>query len=414
MTKILFISLEQSQNKGDAARLIGLLILLQKSVPDAELIKLSFYPEIDYETFKDYNIKLVKIKDVKLSKFMRLLRPLRCIVYKYLKLKQLVSNDPLLEQYAQANIIFDLSGDDLREETGFRGFFYQSYAALLGILMGKNMAICSSSIGPFKTRRGKLLAKFILNRMKVISVRESLSKEYLEKLGIKKQIYLVPDMGLLMPPAPLEAVRKILLNEGIDIDNRPLIGISVNETMMRILRLHKLEHKYNEFIILMARIVDYVIEKFNSYVVFIPHCVAPYGDDRVCAKNIYKIIKNKDRVKLINTEYSPEELKAIIGQCDIFIGARMHSCIAAASMNVPFIAIVYNERRKDVMKMFGLEEYICNVTIASFDEMKTKIEDILANREKVKEKLKTKVKMLNELALINGKLIKSLAKNQSK
>lgn len=419
MTKILFIGLEQSQNKGDAARLIGLSILLRKFSPDAELIKLSDYPDIDYETFKDYDIKLGKVGSSK-SKLTGLLRPVKCILYNlmdkmHLKCIWLTANDPILKQYADADIIIDLSGDDFREETMFREFFFQSYATLLGIVMGEKMVLCSSSIGPFKTKKGRLFAKFVLNRMELVSVRERLSKRYLEEdVGVKKPIHLVPDMGLFMQAAPSETINKILIDENVDLSDRPLIGISVNETMMNILKLHKLGSRCNEFSILMAEVADYLIENLNSKVIFIPHCVAPYGDDRITAENIYKLVKNKDEMRLINTEYSPEEIKALIGRCDLFIGARMHSCIAAASMNVPFISIVYNERRSEVMKMFGFEEYICNVMTITPDEIKTKIDDIWINREGVKEKLKDKMGTLEKLALTNGELIKNLVETPSK
>lgn len=412
MTQILFINLEFPQNKGDAARLIGLSILLRKFIPDAEQIKVSFYPDKDYETFKDYGIKLANISNSK-SIFLRLfLRPVKCIAYNLtkrwlLKCEWLIT-DPLLKQYASADIIIDEGGDDFREEISFSGFFFGSYATFLGIIMGKKMIICSTSIGPFKTKIGKLFAKFLLNRMEIISVRERLSKNCLEHIGVKKSIQLIPDMGLFLPPAPNETINKILVNERISVGDGPLIGISANWVMVKILYLHKLENKSEDFITLMAKTADYLIENLTSSVIFIPHCVEPQDDDRLIAENIYKLTKNKDRIKLINTEYSPEEVKALIGQCDLFIGARMHSCIAAASMNVPFISIVYNERRAEVMKMFGFDEYICNVMTVTFDEMKTKIDDIWINKEAIKKKLKAKMERLSESALTNGELIKNL------
>ena len=44
-------------------------------------------------------------------------------------------------------------------------------------------------------------------------------------------------------------------------------------------------------------------------------------DDRFVAKKIYEMAERKDKIRLINNDYSPDELKSIIGQCDLFIGA---------------------------------------------------------------------------------------------
>ena len=47
-------------------------------------------------------------------------------------------------------------------------------------------------------------------------------------------------------------------------------------------------------------------------------------------------------------------MKYLIGQCDFFVGSRMHSCIAAVSQCVPAVSIAYSDKFIGVMATLGL------------------------------------------------------------
>ena len=118
--------------------------------------------------------------------------------------------------------------------------------------------------------------------------------------------------------------------------------------------------------------------------------------------------ENKDKIRLIDNEYSPEELKGVIGQCDLFIGARMHANIAATSMCVPTLAIAYSHKSYGIMRMLGMEKYVLDFRTMTFDEMTARIDDLWVNREKIRTELVSNVKTVKERALYNGELVKAL------
>ena len=47
--------------------------------------------------------------------------------------------------------------------------------------------------------------------------------------------------------------------------------------------------------------------------------------------------------------------KAVIGQCDFFIGSRMHACIAALSQGVPCVGVAYSMKFAGVFDTVGME-----------------------------------------------------------
>ncbi|GAI33439.1 unnamed protein product, partial [marine sediment metagenome] len=108
---------------------------------------------------------------------------------------------------------------------------------------------------------------------------------------------------------------------------------------------------------LMAQVVDYLVSRLDAKVILVPEVIGPTeaSDDRVIGALVLDKVEHKDRALSITNEYGPEELRGLIGQCDLFIGARMHANIAAFSMHIPTIAIAYSYKFHGIMKMLGQE-----------------------------------------------------------
>lgn len=86
----------------------------------------------------------------------------------------------------------------------------------------------------------------------------------------------------------------------------------------------------------------------------------------------------------------------------------MHSNIAAVSLNIPTIAISYSIKAPGIMKMVGLEEYICDFRTMTFQELKSKVNKMWRDKEKIRKEMKPKVKELKESVWFNGRLVKNL------
>jgi colanic acid/amylovoran biosynthesis protein len=91
----------------------------------------------------------------------------------------------------------------------------------------------------------------------------------------------------------------------------------------------------------------------------------------------------------------------------------MHANIAAISLGVPTVAIAYSHKAPGIMRMVGLEKYICDFRTMTFEELTAKVDDMWSNREKIVEKMAPKIEDLKESVWLNGKLVKDLL-NSSK
>ncbi|MCK4251004.1 polysaccharide pyruvyl transferase family protein [candidate division WOR-3 bacterium] len=466
MTNILIVNFTSRLNKGSAALLSSKIKLFSDFIPGAKFVVSTHHPEIDYT---QYDVKIVKVtgkiyplkimvgqlglsvlcgldsvlnkylgvkinisirgkklqdyasqstakahaKD-SLASFSTLFLLFRCTLWVMLRKFGLNVNRSFcgkkLREYYNADIVLNTGGDVLTEEYGFP--FAHFVNLLFAILLDKPVVICAESLGPYKKRWNKFIAKFVFNRTKLITLREERSLKHLQEIGVNKPpIYTTADVAFVLEPASDERIKEILAKEGIK-EYAPLIGISVSKIISNygFPELKSRKDKYNEYVKLMLKVIDYLVDTLNATIVFVPHVIGPGDiDDRIVADDICKLIKNKDKTISIKEEYTPQELKGIIGQCDLFIGARMHATIAATSMLVPTVGIAYSHKMHGVIgKMLGQEKYVLDIKELSYESLISKINDAWGNREKIKKELEMKIPMVKEKAMLNGKLVKEL------
>lgn len=398
MTKIfIFNGARSFMSMGVNAMTICSMETLNKFIPDAEFTIISVYPEIDHKIYDGYNFNL------------------RIVECGSSKLKMIFT---LLREYIKTDVIIGVYGDGFSDNSGITTCVNFSFNILASTFLRKPTVIYPSSMGPFKKRLVVPLIRFAFNRVKAIAVREEITKTYLQEIGVNKPpIHLTADIAFILRPAPYERIYDIFLEEGINTEDT-LIGMNISQLVNNKSKNLYTKCNYTE---LMAQIADYLVTSLGVNVVFVPHEIFPKeieeatfetkdigGDDRQAIKETFEKVKNKNKIIAIANEYSAPELKGIIGQCDMFIGARMHSNIAAISLYIPTIGIEYSHKAPGIFKMVGLENYVCDFRRTDFNELKSKVDDVWSNREKIKESMIPKVKKLNESVWLNGKLVKDL------
>jgi polysaccharide pyruvyl transferase WcaK-like protein len=203
-----------------------------------------------------------------------------------------------------------------------------------------------------------------------------------------------------------------MLKEGINKSNKLLIGMSVSKIIARygFLDLKDNEERYKGYIDIMSKVVEYLIKNLNATVIFVPHVIGPWSnDDRTVADDIINLVKDKHKCISIKGEYTTEEVKGIIGECDMFIGARMHATIASTSMFVPTIAIAYSSKTHGIIReMLGQERYVLDIKNLDYNTLIPKIDDVWNNKEKIKRDLESKMDKIKERALFNAELVRDL------
>ena len=85
-------------------------------------------------------------------------------------------NDRELREYADADVIVDISMDLYSDSFGAVSVLEHTKDLMLSVLSGKPVVIWAQSLGPFRSKLTSWLVKIVLNRVALITVREEISK----------------------------------------------------------------------------------------------------------------------------------------------------------------------------------------------------------------------------------------------
>jgi len=278
--------------------------------------------------------------------------------------------------------------------------------------LGKPIILYAGKIKPHKFFYR--VTKSVLERFSLITLREEKSYQNLRKIKFQSnKVFVTADLAFLLKSASRERIQEIMEQEGIDKYSGPFIGMTATRYMaVSALNASKgfsgPDLSYQRHTESLAYVVDDLIDKLDCVVIFIPHCIG-FGqelDDRIVAMDIYRICRNKERVKVITNEYGPHELKGLIGYFDLMIGERIHSVISAMAMCVPSVVIsLSTDQRLDIIRMIGQEDAICYLENLDTEALLSKIYDTWDRKEEVRNNLRSNLQIIQERAMNNGKLL---------
>jgi coenzyme F420-reducing hydrogenase beta subunit len=142
----------------------------------------------------------------------------------------------------------------------------------------------------------------------------------------------------------------------------------------------------------MADFIDYVVKDKEYPVALIPHSIRLNTDKRknndlLICKSIYEKVKNKKKVILIEEELNPRELRILIGECRLFVGSRFHSMVSSLAMEVPTLVVGWSHKYKEVLDMFGLDEYAFSHKLLTNEKLVEEFEKLEKNQNEVKKKI---------------------------
>lgn len=262
------------------------------------------------------------------------------------------------------DLLISGGGSLLQDVTSWKSLMYYLTIIMTGIVMRKHVFLFSQGIGPVRHRWIRWLLKIVLNHVDAITVRDSESKGFLERLGVKNRIYCTADAVLTLSPVPLDEGKKILKENHVPSDKK-LIGISVRHWM----NSNDWMEKFRQYIEEMKKNGDYAF-------VFIP---MQYPEDVKAAQSI--VPQKEDGVYILKGPYDTEQLVSLIGNLDLLIGIRLHALIFASLMHVPFIGISYDPKIDNFLNSVG---QVPIFSINQFDGKKLSRQSrmILSNKSK--------------------------------
>ena len=304
--------------------------------------------------------------------------------------RKLLGLSPPLKQLLEMDLVLSLAaGDSFSDLYGWRQFLYAWLPQALAILLGKEVVHLPQTIGPFRGTWTRLAARWVLRRARVIYARDRASLARVKALAGDRagQVRFCYDLGFALEPrkAPASALNWLADAKA----GGELIGFNVSGLLYANGQGYRfgLRADYRDTV---RAILEFLIAKGGGTIVLIPHVFGAGGesDERACREVWDGLeVKHKARVRFPELTRDHQELKHVIGQCDVFIGSRMHACIAALSQGVPAVSLAYSDKFLGVMASLELDEVVADLRAATREQVLECVGHALEHREALRRRL---------------------------
>ena len=267
--------------------------------------------------------------------------------FKLIKIKFKDISFNLLQEMKKCDLFMDITyGDNFSDIYLPKFAFKTTLLKDIVVAMGKPLLLMPQTYGPFKRKYLKKMAKFAINRAKRVYSRDPLSIDYIKTFS-NKNVQLTTDLAFLLP-----------FEKNMKSGEKKRLGINVSGLLWK-----GGFHEKNQF----GLTVDYkqyiqnIIEEYqDKYEIhLIPHVIETVPESMDGDLWIIDFLAKKyPKCKKAPAFVTAIEAKSYISNMDIFIGARMHSTIAALSTGVPVIPFSYSRKFEGLYNNLGYDYLI--------------------------------------------------------
>ncbi|HLQ63699.1 MAG TPA: polysaccharide pyruvyl transferase CsaB [bacterium] len=324
MTRVVISGYYGFGNAGDEAVLAGILDALRSHLPNADVVVLSGNPT---QTHRLHGVKAT-------SRITGALRTL-----------------------PGADLFISGGGSLIQDVTSARSALY--YLGLLGLatVLAKATVVYAQGVGPLRRGWVRVLARLILARTTLITVRDEDSISVLKGLRIVRPVHLVADPAFVLAPTPAAQIQDV-----IGPPHTRRIGVAIRswrddafvDALVEGLRAARRRIGETEIVVL---------------------ALHPERDLVLCTRVA------QDVGGRVLAGLSPRDLMAVVGTMDLLVGGRLHALIASVLMGVPPIGLSYDPKIDGFVRRIGMgrplslaglrSDDLCDAVCATWEERET-------------------------------------------
>jgi colanic acid/amylovoran biosynthesis protein len=402
-------------NMGVSMLAAGAIQFVARSFPQARITLLD-YARTGYEFDFPYEGREIRVQllNIRFSKRFYLANNLAMLILLVLVYRlapferfrrQLLLRNKYLKTILESDLAVSIAyGDSFSDIYGMARLLYVALPQLLVLLGRKRLILLPQTIGPFRRGIAKAIAKHILKRAETIYSRDyfglKTSRALLGKADKNNKLRFCYDLAF-----DVDAVRPVNLDiVGLPAmrNGQPLVGINISGLLLSggytQDNMFGLKVRYDT---LVQKLIEFFINQKSANVLLIPHVFASADDlesDSGACETVFDSLRTRyeGRIGLARGSYDYDEIKYVIGQCDFFVGARMHACIGAISQNVPTVPIAYSDKFAGVMQAIGFEDLVVDPRRMDEQEILQVVDRVYERRSMVRREFEFKIPLVKE------------------
>lgn len=296
---------------------------------------------------------------------------------------------PWIKTVAEADLVGTVhGGDSFSDIYGLRRLIEIFLLEMTIVFVRGSIVQFPQTYGPYKTASSRWMARRLLRRSSIIVARDKESRQIARELAPEHDIQLSPDVAFSLEPIrPAQIALDPPLGQPL---SAPVIGLNVNGLMYNGgytgKNMFGLKMEYRTFL---PQLVEALLREHPGELWLIPHTFAPDGDvesdpesSRILRASLAPELQR--RIRIVSHPYDQYEIKGVIGQCDFFVGSRMHACIAALSQGVPCVGVAYSMKFAGVFESVGMESWVVDGRKVTNDEAVARVMECFRSRQTVR------------------------------
>ncbi len=299
-----------------------------------------------------------------------------------------------LQMFKNADVIMDIGvGDSFSDIYGLRRFNYIFASYKYGMQHNKPYCIMPQTIGPFTDANVRKQATKGIEYASCVMVRDKQSYDYVKQLLPDKDVTEVVDVAFYMP-----CVRKSF--------NKDFVHVGLNVSGLLWHGGYTMDNQFGlkvDYQKLVRKVISYFLSQDKVKLHLISHVVGAerhVENDYAVSYDLFEEYQNENLI-LAPLFLDPISAKGYIAGMDFFMGARMHSTIAAFSSCVPVVPMAYS--RKFTGLFIDTLSYtdVADMKASTEDEVLDVIKSCYENRAEKKAFIKGKM----ETVVVDKKMI---------
>lgn len=289
----------------------------------------------------------------------------------------------VLRALAGADLFLSGGGSLIQDATSARSAVYYLGLLALAELVSRRTMVFAQGIGPLRRAWVRRVARIVLNRVHLITVRDEDSLGALRELGVRRSAHLVADPVFALDPAPEDHVRDLVGARG----RGPRIGLALRAWGT---------DAYADAVVDALQGVRSAIGA--TVIVFAFH---PARDLPICRAAAEALGAQ------VVADLPPRETMAAIGTLDILVAVRLHALVCAVATGVLPVGLSYDPKVDGLFRRIGVG-HLLPISGLQAGQLEQAIQSVWHAREEIVPRLRHLRDTLREEALRAADLAEAL------
>lgn len=241
-----------------------------------------------------------------------------------------------MQEYLRGfDLVWDTrSGDSFADIYGVDRHLTMSLVHEFAVQAGARIVMAPQTVGPFDTRRGRVLGRRTLHRSTHVFVRDPRSARAAAELG-RPADHITTDLVFAIDPPTPGPARDVLLNvSGLLWHANPHVDHLAYQQVVRE-TIKRLRADGRE-IALLAHVLD-----------------SPNPDNDVPV--VRELAAENGNALEVVVPTGLDDVRSTISGARVLIGSRMHACLNALSVGVPAVPLAYSRKFAPLLQSVGWE-----------------------------------------------------------